>query len=283
MEKQILVPTNFSKHAWNALVFGLKLYKSISCNFILLNVYDDGRGISDRIPGIKPEEDIDAKKTSKEGLDRIMQGLSFRKENQNHEFETLSLEGDLEEVVQEIVNTRSIDLILLGTEGANVNIHSSYKSKLSKLADVLQNCAMLFIPEDFELTDQSVNEIVFPSTLRFPFQEKELDPLKDLASNSASPIRVLYIDSDGKGLSEEQERLKENLEEHFSAIKNTFHRLTKTTASTGIHLFIESRQSTMLALYKRKQGFFSKLFLQSKGDGIEFDPSVPVLLLKELD
>ena len=245
MEKQILVPTNFSKHAWNALVFGLKLYKSISCNFILLNVYDDGRGISDRIPGIKPEEDIDAKKTSKEGLDRIMQGLSFRKENQNHEFETLSLEGDLEEVVQEIVNTRSIDLILLGTEGANVNIHSSYKSKLSKLADVLQNCAMLFIPEDFELTDQSVNEIVFPSTLRFPFQEKELDPLKDLASNSASPIRVLYIDSDGKGLSEEQERLKENLEEHFSAIKNTFHRLTKTTASTGIHLFIESRQSTI--------------------------------------
>ena len=230
MEKQILVPTNFSKHAWNALVFGLKLYKSISCNFILLNVYDDGRGISDRIPGIKPEEDIDAKKTSKEGLDRILQGLSFRKENQNHEFETLSLEGDLEEVVQEIVNTRSIDLILLGTQGANVNIHSSYKSKLSKLADVLQNCAMLFIPEDFELTDQSVNEIVFPSTLRFPFQEKELDPLKDLASNSASPIRVLYIDSDGKGLSEEQERLKENLEDHFSTIKNTFHRLTKTTA-----------------------------------------------------
>ena len=39
MEKQILVPTNFSKHAWNALVFGLKLYKSISCNFILLNVF----------------------------------------------------------------------------------------------------------------------------------------------------------------------------------------------------------------------------------------------------
>tara|TARA_B000000441_G_C21599482_1_gene264949 strand:- start:344 stop:463 length:120 start_codon:yes stop_codon:yes gene_type:complete len=39
----------------------------------------------------------------------------------------------------------------------------------------------------------------------------------------------------------------------------------------------------MLALYKRKQGFFSKLFLQSKGDGIEFDHSVPVLLLKELD
>ncbi len=116
MEKQILVPTNFSKHAWNALVFGLKLYKSIPCNFILLNVYDDGRGISDRIPGIKIEEDVDAKETSKNGLERMLQGLSFRKENQNHEFETLSLEGDLEDVVQEIVNTRSIDLVLLGAE-----------------------------------------------------------------------------------------------------------------------------------------------------------------------
>ncbi|WBL21076.1 universal stress protein [Zunongwangia sp. HRR-M8] len=283
MEKQILVPTNFSKHAWNALVFGLKLYKKISCKFILLNVYEDSHGLSDRIVGVKSEDNANTKETSKSGLDRIMQGLSFRKENPNHEFEILSLEGDLDDAVQEIINTRAIDLILIGAEGANVNIHSSYKSKLSKLANSIQNCAMLFVPEEIELSAQPLNEIVFPTTLRFPFKERELDPLKDLASNSGSPIRILYIDSDNKGLTEEQKTLQTNFEGHLSTIKHSFHRLTKTTPSTGIHLFIESRQSTMLALYKRKQGFFSKLFSQSKVDDIEFDPSVPVLLLKEVN
>ena len=37
--KKILLPTDFSDNAWNAITYALQLYKNVKCNFILLNTY----------------------------------------------------------------------------------------------------------------------------------------------------------------------------------------------------------------------------------------------------
>ena len=37
--KKILLPTDFSDNAWNAIVYALKLYKNQKCKFVLLNTY----------------------------------------------------------------------------------------------------------------------------------------------------------------------------------------------------------------------------------------------------
>ncbi len=39
MQKRILVPTDFSKPAWNALVYGLNLFRNTECHFYILNVF----------------------------------------------------------------------------------------------------------------------------------------------------------------------------------------------------------------------------------------------------
>ncbi|WP_281542184.1 universal stress protein [Maribacter aestuarii] len=37
--KNILIPTDFSENAWNAIVYALKLFKDEECKFYLLNTY----------------------------------------------------------------------------------------------------------------------------------------------------------------------------------------------------------------------------------------------------
>ena len=282
MEKKILVPTNFSKPAWNALIFAMNLYKKDPCTFYLINVYNSQGFLREAISLNKDEEEGSNRSISEKGLDRIMKGLSFRKENPKHQFETISYEGNLVEGIQENVNKLGIDLIVLGSPGDTAGINTAENNKISKVTEDIEECPVLVIPENYELEKDKLLEIVFPTNLRIPFKPRELEPLIELSENLNSAIRGLYINSESKPLSKEQEEHKAELTKHLSKVDFSFHTLTKTSATTGVHLFIESRESHLLALYQRKQGFFSRLFSKATIEEIDFDPKLPVLILKEV-
>jgi len=281
MEKKILIPSNFTKHAWNALVYALNLYKSVPCTFYILNAYKGPSKIS--LSRNQNAELEAAKAESEKGLQKIMQGLNFRKENDKHSFETISRSKELADAVQETVDTYKIDLILMVSRGANVSINAAFENEISEVIQKVEDCPFLILPEEIQNLPETNREIVFPTNYKFPFKNKEVAALIDMANNLNASIRILYIDSDGRPLSRDQEQNKETLKTYFSKIDFSFHKLTQTTVTTGIHLFIESRESNFLALYKRKQGFFSKLFSQRFKEEIDFNPKVPVLILKELE
>ncbi|HKJ47667.1 MAG TPA: universal stress protein [Christiangramia sp.] len=284
MEKKILVPTNFSKHSWNALIFAMNLYKKHPCTFYLINVYQNQGFLSEALPlGRNNSEENSDKETSEKGLDRMMKGLDFRKENPKHQFETISIQDNLVDGIQESLNKFDIDLIILGANGDSAGINVGHDNKISKISEQIEKCPVLVIPEDYELKTNKDLEIVFPSNFRIPFRQKELLPLVELSQSLNATIRVLYINSENKPLSAEQEEIKGELAEHFSEIPFAFHTLTQTTPSTGVHLFIESRECDLLALYQRKQGFFSRLFQHKRSNELNFDPRLPVLILKELE
>lgn len=282
MEKKILIPTNFSKPAWNALVFALNLYRKSPCTFYLLNAYQGQGFLSEAIPLNKnDEEENNEKQASLAGLDRIMKGISFRQENPRHQFQTISWEGNLIDGIQETINKEGIDLVLLGAQGDSAGINTAYDNKISKIAEEIEQCPLLIIPEAHEMNFEHGLEIVFPSNFRIPFKQKELEALIELSQHLKAAVRVLYINSEGKPLTQEQEENKQELAKHLEDIDFSFHTLTQTSATTGVHLFIQSRESDLLALYQRKQGFFSRLFTRARLDEIDFDPKVPVLILKE--
>ncbi|MCP9199949.1 universal stress protein [Gramella sp. GC03-9] len=281
MEKKILVPTNFSKHAWNALIYGLAIYRKEACTFYILNAFGSANFLGDNLSILKDEEN-DPEKLATHGLDKLMKGLSFRKENPKHNFETIAHDGSLTEGVQEAVDTHGIDLILLGAIGDSAAVNVAYDNAISRIIDKVENCPILVVPESIQLIDEPEREIVFPTNFRSPYKLRELSALIDLSSYLNASVRVLYINVDNKKMTEEQEAQKENLAGLLSDIEFSFHNLTKTSVTTGVHLFIESRESDLLALYKRKQGFFSKLFSKAVIEEVDFNTKVPILILKEM-
>jgi hypothetical protein len=281
MEKKILIPTNFTKHAWNTLVYALNLYKNIPCTFFILNVYEAPARIS--LSKNNNTELEAAKAESEKGLQKILQGLNFRQENEKHQFETISRNKDLAEAMQECVDTHNIDLILMVSRGENVSINAAFENEISEVTEKVENCPFLVLPELMQELPESNREIVFPTTFKFAFKNKDVVALIDMTIYLNASIRVLYIDTDGRPLTTEQEQNRETLKTHFAEVDFSFHKLTQTTATMGVHLFIESRASNFLALYKRKQGFFRKLFPKRIKEDIDFNPKVPVLILKELE
>lgn len=283
MEKKILIPTNFSKYAWNALMYGLAIYKKQACTFFLFNSYHSQNFLGENISRLNESGGATAQQKSEHGLDKLLKGLSFRKENPGHQFQTISYQGNLTEGLQEAVDTHGIDLILIGAPGDSAAIHTAYDNNISKLIEKIENCPILVIPETIQLSGDKEREIVFPTNFRNGFKMRELTALIDISNFLNAAVRVLYINSDNKGMTEEQRSQKENLASLLSDIEHSFHTLTKTNVTTGVHLFIESRESDLLALYKRKQGFFSKLFNQAVIEEVDFNTHVPILILKELN
>jgi hypothetical protein len=65
----------------------------------------------------------------------------------------------------------------------------------------------------------------------------------------------------------------------FGDVVHTFHTLTDIKVAPGIHSFIESRDSDLLALINKKHSFLNSIFTKSLVKEIGYKPQVPVLVM----
>lgn len=280
--KNILLPTDFSKNAWNSLAYALTLYKNTPCTFYILNAFQVYSYSSESIVKLKAGSNAfdAAKEESEQGLARFLKGIRFRTESSRHQFHTISTADGLLEAVQDCIDKKDIDLVIMGKNGRD-KTPRIYGSHTTELMENVQHCPVLVIPENSILMENSIQEIVFTTNFKYAFQQKELSALIDISSRFNAAIRVLYIEEEKKEFSKEQVNNKENLKKFLVGHSISFHTLTKVSVPAGIHSFIESRDSNLLVLYKRKKGFFLKLFSPSFVENSDFDPKTPVLILKE--
>lgn len=274
MDKQILVITDLSKASWNALIFAMEIYKKNKVKFLILHSYKKE---------LLKQETKEEKLKSEIGLQRMMQGISFRKENFPHQFETISLPKKIPDAVLEITGSFNIDLIILGSQGNSAGINYAYHNWVSEILKNLDFHPILVIPETYKFNPNDFSEIVFPTPFNKSYKSSELKPIIDIAKLTKASIQIVDVQEANGTLNEKQLANKQDLIELLDGVKFTFHTLTQTTISTGIRLFIQSRNSGMLSLYRRKQGFFARLFNQIGKEDIDFDPSIPILLIPEIN
>ena len=112
------------------------------------------------------------------------------------------------------------------------------------------------------------------------FKKRELDYLIDIAKITNAPIRVLHI-NEGGDLSEEQLNYKSLLEEYFDVLEFSFHFLESKNINEGVELFIQSRDSGMVAFINKKHTFFSTLFSKPLVKELGLNAKIPILALHD--
>lgn len=118
--KKILLPTDFSKNAWNAILYALELFKEEKCTFYLLNAYTPafyrldymlGGPMASAIPDIGVDISLN-------GLESTSERIKNDHYNPRHTLEILSAFNTLPDEVNEVCQDRDIDLVVMGTQGA---------------------------------------------------------------------------------------------------------------------------------------------------------------------
>lgn len=279
--KKIILPTDFSKNALNAVQYALNLYKDQTCDIYFLNVYQvDGYKLDNAIMVPEPGERAFelAKSRSEKQFEKLMELLRLHPKNPKHTYHTVPTFNSLLEAVEDTIAKKDIDIIIMGTKGDADSRTTIYGTNTINLMEKVTACPVLAVPENVRFAPPK--EIVFPTDYKSSFKHRELNYIIEIVQMHGSAIRVLNI-KEGPNLTTVQQANKELLESIFKDTDHSFHTLEKLKVHAGINAFIESRGSDMVAFLNKKHLFFGSILSNPLVKELGYHSRIPVLALKD--
>ncbi|NJB72163.1 nucleotide-binding universal stress UspA family protein [Saonia flava] len=282
MKKRILLPTDYSKNALNAIRYALDLYQDFECDFYFLNKYTVTGYSLDSMMVPEPGEKLyeAAKKASEDGMERLMEILKLHPENSKHTYHTISTYNSLLLAVENIIAKKDIDVIVMGTKGNTGASSVIFGTNTVAIMEKITNCPVIAVPANYSFSPPK--EIVFPTDYKADYKRKELIYLLEIAKAHKCAIRVLHVSEEAE-LNTKQKNNKILLEDILEGLDFSFHTLSNIKVSKGINTFVESRGSDMVAFLNKKHFFFGSLLSNPLVKEIGYNTNIPVLVLKDND
>ncbi|MAM30408.1 MAG: universal stress protein UspA [Flavobacteriaceae bacterium] len=280
MKKRILVPTDFSKNATNAIAYVVELFKDQQVEFYVLNTYFSLGYSTDNLSIPEPSSDVlqSLKNTSEKKMEGLKVQLKFEDEYPDHTYHFMCEFGPLVEVIKNTVEKNDIELIAIGSRGETDDENYNFGRSSAEIMEKVRNCPVFMVPANVSF--KKPNEIVFPTSFKTHYKRRELNYLYEIANITNAPIRILHISKE-KELSKEQNEKKALLESCFEGLKYSFHTLENTDVQTGLNIFTQSRNSEMIAFINKKHSFFGSIFSRPLVKDLGLNAKVPVLALHD--
>ncbi|MGB3149422.1 MAG: universal stress protein [Maribacter sp.] len=278
--KNILIPTDFSENAWNALTYGLALFKKTKCTFYIVNVhpvaaYSGGEATMFVAPEILEESILSE---NKEKMRELLYEVERLPVNTKHMFHTEVLYGFLTDHIKQEVKDKNIDLIVMGTKGASglkaISMGSNTGNIITKVP-----CAVLAVPED--TTYSRPKEIGFPTDYILGYDVKVMENIKELVVLHKSSLRILYVSTKEAKLTVPQNKNREFLKDYFVDTECSFHTLTGKKLDVAVQHFVESRDLDMIVMVAKNLNFLERILFRPTVEKISYHTTVPFLVLHE--
>ena len=269
--KSILLPTDFSDSAENALKYALYLAKKTGATLTLLNVTYPSPGNSTMHRNIR---DI-LKNDSKKALIELESKIKIDPANEGVKVKTVSKYGTLNVQIQAVVQDLDIDLIVMGTHGATGLKELIFGSNTATVIEEVTDCPVLAVPYKAPLHE--LNKIVFATTYSFNNIEvlKELSAMADILG---ATIQILHVrtpkDSTKEAIVEE---FKQKLKTEIPQGNFAFHEIEHEDVVEGLQQYVTAEKIDLLAMGTRKRGFFGSFINKSLTKTAAFHTSIPLL------
>ena len=199
MDKRVLLPTDYSKNALNAIRYALELYKNVRCDFFILNTFHISGYTLDsmRVPELGEPYYEAAKQESEEGMEKLMQMIKLHPQNNKHEFHTITTFNSLTEAIRNVIDKKDIDIIVMGTKGVTESKARIFGTNTVNVMEQIKECPVIAVPNNYMF--KTPREIVFPTDYKTPFKRKEIGDLIEISNLYDAQINVVHIDKDKDG------------------------------------------------------------------------------------
>ncbi|MEY8019361.1 universal stress protein [Muriicola sp. SD30] len=279
MGKKLLLPTDFSKHSWNAIQYTRKLYENENCNFYILNAYSEESHGLDSLKRLDPDDafnNIVANRSQKE-LGEIMMRLMSENENSLHKFHVLSRSELFLDAVKTIVDELQIDLIIMGAKGMTKEREGKYGKNALAVIENIRKCPVLLVPA--ETMFDHPKEIVLATNFNSEYNISGLKHLAEIAKISNARIQVLSLE-DNDSLTAKQKENKMLLRKYIKDVDHSYNVLHNVKMADALSCFVEIRHSNMISYIDKKPSFWEKLgFGKPTLCKLGYYKNVPVLAL----
>lgn len=277
--KNILVATDFSHDAYNALSYCTRLMASRPCSFHILNVFDaltPLRGKSTKLFTTKKLlKQLESQSTDQ--LTQTLHKINLDNGNPLHRFETHSRQGKFVQELEKAIGELQIDLLVMGSKGQTGAREIFLGGNTIQAAHTIDRCPTLAIPRQIEFAVPK--EFAFVTDFKKGCARETVSPLLFLASLSEGAIRVMHISEEEK-LDARQESNRKLLEHCLKDREVSFHRVEEYTHKARvINDYLDKHHIDMLAMVQHRHGFLESLVREPVIKDLSMYADIPLLIL----
>ncbi|MBD1263149.1 universal stress protein [Maribacter polysiphoniae] len=275
--KKIILPTDFSDNAYNAIRYAAQLFKDENTTFYLLHTYTPPIYASEFVSQSPIEYELaDAYRVNSiSQLKKTKNRIEKEFKNPKHSFITHSAFNTLVEEVLGTIEYEKADLVIMGTQGAtgaNEILFGTNTVHLIKKS----TCPVIAVPTDFVY--ESPKEILFPTDYEIDYSNVQLKQLVMIAKSQNSLLHVLHISS-GYELTNEQEGNKKRLESQLGSNNTISHDIPDQEVIEAINGFQTKKPIMLLVMVRNKHTFFERLFIEPLIKKIAFHVKIPFMVM----
>ncbi len=280
--KRILLPTDFSSNANNAIKYALSLYKNEVCKFYILNTFTPSiihhRFVTKTVNSMNPEE---VHSTSEQNLQETLKYINRKYPNPNHSFQLISSFNLLADEIKEIVDRENIELIIMGSKG-NSNLKEVFLgSSTVRILKSIKKCPVLIIPGKAGFS--SPDEIAFVTDFNRYYTASEIQPIIQLANSFNITVRIVHIQKEIKSLTELQRFNLGVLRKYLADVEHYVHTVSEVNSiSRTLEIFTDELEIHLLAMLNYEHSYMEKITDEPVVKQQDFYTTTPLLVIPEL-
>lgn len=277
--KNILIPTDFSENAFNALAYGIEISKIYNSKIIVLHTYQKPASGAAGMVMMKLIDKI--KDIANKEISVLKSKLEKKNLLNGVDIEFNYSEVSLLQGINEFIDSRDIGLIVMGTTGSS-GLKEFFLG--SNTFEVIKKmiCPVLAIPSNAKYS--KINNIVFATDFDFKYKENSMPTALKIAKKSNAKLFLINIhceNVDFEKTKNNADKFLETYKEELKDIKYEYQYVSNEDIVTGINKSYLDNNADLLIMVKKSHGIIDEIFNKSITKSIVSEGKLPLLTLVE--
>ena len=276
--KTILLPTDFSENSWNAIDYALQLCKKWECTFYILNVQKQSEFMLDDLMAAPANSSLHTAiaKDNKEELKRFLSKIKKHNTNKNYTFKTIFDFDNLTDAINQVMASKNIDLIIMGTNGASGAKEVLFGSNTLNIIRKV-DCPILTIPENYKFSN--IDSILFTTENCQNLNKNGIDPLLDIITTYNAKLSVLNIDF--ANYPDDDTDYNSNLKALFEDQPYTYNSVKGVPSPMVISTITQLFNYQIHSLFIESKSFLERFIYGSITSELSYNSTIPLLILRK--
>ncbi len=275
----ILLPTDFSENATNAISYALNLFKKEKCTFFILNTYTPAITHSRFMAASAKGEILEkcVKETSEKGIVNTLNFIKTNHRNPLHHYKSISSFDLLIHEIVDIVQREKINYVFSGTKGITNFERVFIGTNTMRIIKAVKDCPVIAIPNKnyFEKPKQ----LLFPTDLKRSLSPEAVSALVFVTKIYKCNLHIMHI-KNGNMLDKFQQSNLKILQNYFPTVSQSLHLLPYyANKSEIISAFIKDNNIDLMALTYNNRSYLEEIIKEPVIPKMDYHTKIPLLIL----
>jgi nucleotide-binding universal stress UspA family protein len=274
--KTIVVPTDFSAVAINAMSFAAEMAVNIDASLMLFHVYQVPVSMSDVPVVLVSAEEL--KKSSEERLEEFKKGLTHTTSDKIKIYTEARL-GDVTDELEDLCNHLQPFAVVMGTKGAS-GIERILFGSTTLTAIKHLTWPVIVVPPGKEY-GKGVKKIGFACDFNKVLETTPVQFIRQMVKEFNAELHVLNVDYEQKYFTPETPEQSLLLHSLLEDLKPNYHFINHIDIEDGINEFAETNNIDLLITIPKKHTLLEGIFKTSSTKQLVTHSHVPVMCVHE--